>query len=64
MTINEWIKTYHTMIVEPIAYNTKVGFKVSNGMKILFTEGRLNEESKKILRRRKEKISGVVSQNR
>jgi hypothetical protein len=52
------------MIVEPIAYNTKVGFKVSNGMKILFTEGRLNEESKKILRRRKEKISGVVSQNR
>ena len=55
MKINEWVKLYHTMIVRPIAYNKKMGFQLTNGMRIFFKEERLTDEAKQILKRHKER---------
>ena len=59
MTINEWLKTYHTMIICPVGCNKATGFLLTNNMKIFFKEGKLNNESKRILTNKRRKESST-----
>ena len=52
MNINEWIDTYHSMIVEPIKkYSGLSGFQLTNGMRIYFGDDSLTDKSKSTMKR-------------
>ena len=57
MNINEWINIYHSMIVEPININGKMGFHLTNSMRILFDDTSLTKKSVQILKKHYERLS-------
>jgi len=51
MDINKFIEVWHSFIRGPISINSKQGFLLNSGMRILFTESSLSNASKAILMR-------------
>ena len=56
MNINAWLDLYHSMVVAPININGKMGFLLSNGMRILFDDISLTERSINTFKRHYERI--------
>jgi hypothetical protein len=56
MNINAWLDLYHSMIVRPINVNSKMGFLLTNSMRILFEDISLTDKSVQLLKRHYERI--------
>ncbi len=56
MNINTWLDLYHSMIVRPINVNSKMGFLLTNSMRILFEDISLTDKSVQLLKRHYERI--------
>ena len=56
MNINAWLDLYHSMIVRPINVNSKMGFLLTNSMRILFKDISLTDKSVQLLKRHYERI--------
>ena len=56
MNINTWLDLYHSMIVRPINVNKKMGFLLTNSMRILFEDISLTDKSVQLLKRHYERI--------
>ena len=56
MNINAWLDLYHSMIVRPININSRMGFLLSNSMRILFKDTSLTDKSVQLLKRHYERI--------
>ena len=56
MNINAWLDLYHSMIVRPINVNSKMGFLLSNSMRIFFKDTSLTDKSVQILKRHYERM--------
>lgn len=51
MSIDKFIETWSSFIKEPVSINSKQGFLLKNGLRILFSEQKLSNASKATLRR-------------
>tara|TARA_Y100000034_G_C6710269_1_gene313706 strand:+ start:85 stop:279 length:195 start_codon:yes stop_codon:yes gene_type:complete len=63
MTINSFIKNYHSVIDLPLVEGRKVGFELSNGVRWYFSNINLSNKSKGLLKNRYRKL-GLLNERK